>query len=92
MALRATKMDEDAARDRTKPVALAILSPVFFSHPNRVFNGALSGPSQHPVKTSSAVYLLLRMDCRSRIASSFAAAGGVLTLPIKIARFPGSVP
>ncbi len=38
MALRATEMHEDAARDSTKPVAPAILSPVFFSRPNRVFN------------------------------------------------------
>ena len=36
MALRATKMNEDAARDTTKPVAPASLSPVFVSRPNRV--------------------------------------------------------
>jgi hypothetical protein len=40
MALRATEMHEDAARDRRKPVAPAILSPMFLSNPNRVFNGA----------------------------------------------------
>jgi hypothetical protein len=39
MALRGTEMHEDAARDSRKPVAPAILSPVFLSNPNRVFNG-----------------------------------------------------
>jgi heptosyltransferase III len=41
VALRATEMHEDAAPDSTKPVAPAILSPVFLSNPNRVFRGAV---------------------------------------------------
>jgi hypothetical protein len=40
MALKATEMHEDAAPDSRKPVAPAILSPVFLSNPNRVFRGA----------------------------------------------------
>ncbi len=40
MALRATEMHEEAARDSTKPVVPAILSPVFFSRPNLVFRRA----------------------------------------------------
>ncbi len=43
MALRATKMNEDAgARHHETSSAGDLLSPVFFSHPNRVFSGANS--------------------------------------------------
>ncbi len=42
MALRATEMNEDAgAGKREIGSAGDLLSPVFFSHPNRVFRGVI---------------------------------------------------
>ncbi len=41
MALRAAKGDEDAGAGKHETGSTGdLLSPVFFSHPNRVFNGA----------------------------------------------------
>ncbi len=43
MAVRAAKGDEDAGAGKHETSSTGdLLSPVFFSHPNRVFNGALS--------------------------------------------------
>ena len=56
MAVKATEMHEDAAPDSRKPVAPAILSPVFLSNPTRFVGGAqLVGWARYLVTSPKAI-------------------------------------